>query len=130
MLVFLRFFFCFKCLFKFSSWNITLFALSSPQLCPDLLPPTQLHSLPLFLKHKQEHQQSPKTITINVPYTLYHRNSLKQNDKTIFDFPKGIHLPVPEFALICCSLSDILYVSNYNKTKQKDNTIVLGFINP
>lgn len=60
--------------------------------------------------------------------TLCHRNSLKWNDKKIFDFPKGIHLPVPEFALIC-SVSVILYVSNYNKTKQKDNTVVLGFIN-
>lgn len=94
-------------------------------------PPTQLHILPLFLKHKQENQQNPKTITINVACTLYHRNSLKQNDKQDFYFPKGIQLHVPEFALIC-SVSDILYVSNYNKTKQnkKINTAVFGFINP
>lgn len=63
-------FFSFKCLFNFFSWNITLFALPLLPSWPRSPPPTQLHILPLFLKHKQENQQNPKTITINVACTL------------------------------------------------------------
>lgn len=94
------------------------------QVGPDLPPPTQLHILPLFLKHKQENQQNPKTITINVACILYHRNSLKQNDKKI-------SISLREYTYMCQNLLlFVLLVISYmfQITTKQNKKIILLFL--